>query len=58
MAEPKAKPSFPPDAVTREFAESLDATDPLRAFRDKFIMPSKENLKTKKLAKPGLFNES
>lgn len=56
--EPKAKQSFPPDAVTREYAESLDAADPLRAFRDKFIIPSKENLKTKKLAKPGLLTNA
>lgn len=53
--EHKGKPVFPSNAGTKEYAESLDAADPLHWFRDKFIIPSKANLKTMKLAKPGLF---
>jgi kynureninase len=47
------KPIFPEEAASQEYAASLDAADPLRQFRDKFIIPSKANLATKKLAKPG-----
>lgn len=36
-------------AFTREYAESLDAQDPLRHFRDEFIIPSKKDLKRKTL---------
>ncbi|OKL59213.1 Kynureninase 2 [Talaromyces atroroseus] len=43
---------FPSHATSLEYAASLDAADPLRSFRDKFIIPSKENLKATKLAKP------
>lgn len=46
-------PTFPENAATKEYAASLDATDPLRGFRDQFIVPSKANIATKKLAKPG-----
>ncbi|EED14929.1 kynureninase, putative [Talaromyces stipitatus ATCC 10500] len=46
--------SYPSNAQTREYAESLDQADTLRSFRDKFIIPSKANLKATKLAKPGL----
>ncbi|CAI7607366.1 unnamed protein product [Penicillium bialowiezense] len=52
------KPTFPAEAATHEYAASLDAADPLRQFRDQFIIPSKANLATKKLAKPGLSAES
>lgn len=52
------KPTFPAEAATHEHAASLDAADPLREFRDKFIIPSKANIATKKLAKPGLSAES
>ncbi len=48
------KPSFPVEANTLEYAQSLDAKDHLRSFREKFIIPSKSNIKTKKLMKPGL----
>ncbi|KAJ5105227.1 hypothetical protein NUU61_002574 [Penicillium alfredii] len=51
------KPIFPAEAASKEYAASLDAADPLREFRDKFIIPSKANLATKKLAKPGLSSE-
>lgn len=37
-------------AFSREYAESLDATDSLRHFRDEFIIPSKADLKRKTLA--------
>lgn len=47
------KPTFPAEAATREYAVSLDKADPLRALRDEFIIPSKANLASKKLAKPG-----
>jgi kynureninase len=49
-----AKPTFPAEANTLEYAQSLDAKDHMRGFRDKFIIPSKANIKTKKLAKPGV----
>jgi kynureninase len=48
-----AKPTFPAEAVRKEYAQSLDDKDHLRDFRDKFIIPSKANIKSKKLAKPG-----
>lgn len=48
------KPVFTKDADSKEYAASLDAADPLREFRDKFIVPSKANLASKKLAKPGM----
>lgn len=37
-------------AHTKEYAEALDAQDPLRQFRDEFIIPSKKDLKRKTLA--------
>lgn len=37
-------------AYSKEYAESLDARDPLRHFRDEFIIPSKADLKIKTLA--------
>ncbi|KAJ5093334.1 Kynureninase 2 [Penicillium angulare] len=52
------KPTFPAEAATKEYAASLDAQDPLRELRDQFIIPSKANLASKKLAKPGLSKES
>jgi kynureninase len=52
------KPSFPPGADTEEYALSLDAEDHLQSFRDKFIIPSKGNIKSKKLVKPGWFKAS
>ena len=48
-----AKPSFPSEANTKEYAQSLDAKDHMRSFREKFIIPSKANIKSKKVAKPG-----
>ncbi|KGO76945.1 Kynureninase [Penicillium italicum] len=37
-------------AYKKEYAEALDAQDPLRGFRDEFIIPSKNDLKRKTLA--------
>lgn len=34
-------------AHMREYAEALDAQDPLRQFRGEFIIPSKKDLKRK-----------
>lgn len=48
-----SKPVFPAGAATREYAASLDAADPLKDVRGKFIVPSKANISCKKLAKPG-----
>lgn len=48
-----SKPVFPAEAASKKYAESLDAQDPLRAMRDQFIIPSKANLASKKVAKPG-----
>lgn len=43
-------------AYKKEYAEALDAQDPLRSFRDEFIIPSKKDLKRKTLAaKDGTF---
>jgi len=47
------KPTFPKEANTIEYAESLDAKDHMRSFREKFTIPSKANIKATKLAKPG-----
>lgn len=52
----KTTSKFPSNASNREYAESLDSADPLKSFRNKFIIPSKANLKTTRLAKPGQFN--
>ncbi|GKZ33100.1 kynureninase (L-kynurenine hydrolase) [Aspergillus brasiliensis] len=49
--------AFPAEAATEEYAASLDSSDSLAAFRDKFIVPSKANIASKKLAKPGLSPE-
>lgn len=48
------KPTFEGDSNTLEYAKALDAKDPLRSFRDKYIIPSKANIKSKVLAKPGI----
>jgi kynureninase len=37
-------------AYKKEYAEVLDAQDPLRSFRDEFIIPSKKDLKRTTLA--------
>jgi len=40
-------------AHTREYAQSLDAQDPLKDLRGEFIIPTKADLKRKTLAKQG-----
>jgi kynureninase len=47
------KPSFSREAGTKEYAQSLDVKDHMQSFRDKFVIPSKANIKSKRLAKPG-----
>lgn len=37
-------------AYKREYAEALDSQDPLRHFREEFIIPSKADLKRTTLA--------
>lgn len=37
-------------SCSKDFAKSLDIQDPLRHFRDEFIIPSKKDLKRKTLA--------
>lgn len=39
------------DAHTKEYAERLDAQDPLRQLRKEFIIPTKSDLKRKTLTK-------
>ncbi|KAJ5726693.1 Kynureninase 2 [Penicillium malachiteum] len=49
-----SKPVFTTTAASKQYAAALDSEDPLRELRDLFIIPSKANLASKKLAKPGL----
>jgi len=37
--------------LTREYAEEQDSTDPLRHFRQEFEIPTKADLKRKKIAR-------
>ena len=48
------KPVFPSHAGTAGYAKLLDAEDALSRFREKFIIPSVANIRSKKLAKPGM----
>ena len=43
------KHSFPENADTEDYARSLDAQDPLRHLREKYIIPTKASLKRKSL---------
>ncbi|KAK3400787.1 pyridoxal phosphate-dependent transferase [Sordaria brevicollis] len=43
------KPEFPSNANTLEYAQSLDAQDELKHFRDEFIIPTRASLKKKAL---------
>ncbi|KAJ5368539.1 uncharacterized protein N7496_008299 [Penicillium cataractarum] len=45
-------------AYTRDYAEALDAADPLHQFRDEFIIPSKQDLKRKTLAEDQGYDEA
>lgn len=40
---------------SRTHAEALDEHDPLRHLRHEFIIPTKEDLKSKKLDRPCMF---
>ena len=42
------------EALTRKYAETLDANDPLKHLRKEFIVPTKANLKSKTLAKSSM----
>ncbi|KAJ6127360.1 Kynureninase 2 [Penicillium sp. IBT 18751x] len=57
MTVQTTKPVFPAEAASKEYAASLDAAEPLTKMREEFIIPSKANLASKKLAKPGLSSE-
>lgn len=46
------KHAFPDNGDSAEYARSLDASDPLREFRNKYIIPSKASLKSTSLPKP------
>jgi hypothetical protein len=48
------KPTFPGEAITLEYAKSLDSKDHLRLFRQQFKIPSKSNIKSTKVVKQGL----
>lgn len=48
---------FPAEANSLEYAQSQDTKEPLRHLRDEYIIPSKANLKARKLAKAGLSGE-
>ena len=58
LQESLVKPSFPVEATTEQYAQSLDLKDHMRSFRERFIIPSKANIKAKKLAKPGGYSQS
>jgi kynureninase len=42
---------FSAEANTKEYARTLDEKDPLRHFREKFVFPTKNSLKCKRLTK-------
>jgi kynureninase len=48
------KPTFSAEAITLEYAQSLDSKDHLRLFRQQFKIPSKTNIKATKVTKQGL----
>ncbi|PYH47565.1 kynureninase [Aspergillus saccharolyticus JOP 1030-1] len=48
----RADSASPLSDLTRDYAQSLDAQDPLRHFRQEFLIPSKKDLKRKTLAAP------
>lgn len=54
MTVETTKPIFPAEAASKEYAASLDAAEPLTKMREEFVIPSKANLASKKLAKPGM----
>lgn len=48
---------FPAEATALDYAKSQDAKDSLRHLRSEYIIPSKANLKARRLAQPNLSNE-
>jgi len=48
-----SKHTFLENADSEDYASNLDNTDPMRKFREKFIIPSKSALKSKSLSKTG-----
>lgn len=48
---------FPAEADSLEYAQAQDKKDPLRHLRSEYIIPSKANLKARRLAKPGLSDD-
>lgn len=55
LSTKEVKPTFPSgtESNTLEYAQAQDAACHMREFRDKFIIPSKENIKAKKISPPG-----
>ena len=54
MASDEHNPATTADPLDfRESPQALDAKDSLRHLRDEFIIPSKGDLKSKRLAIPG-----
>lgn len=49
------KATFPAEANSEEYANSLDAKSPLRHLRDDFVIPTKKSLKTKTAVRHGIF---
>lgn len=43
------KTAYPKHADSAEYARSLDAADPLRSFRERFLIPSKKSLRSTSL---------
>ena len=54
---PPSEYDFAAEANTLEYAQSQDAKDELRHLRSEFIIPSKTNLRSRNLAKPGLSDD-
>ena len=50
MAHSKSNPVMYIEDRSREYAEELDRKDPLRDFRNEFLIPTKADLKSKTLA--------
>lgn len=49
--------NFPAEANSLEYAQLQDSKDHIRHLRSEYVIPSKANLKARKLAKPGLSND-
>jgi kynureninase len=53
MASPNQDQDQDPHVLSREYAVSLDAQDPLRHLQDEFLIPSKAQLKATSLPEAG-----